>query len=69
MLDSVAALLTYQAAIYFATDAPPPRLGNAHPTVAPYETFQAADGDVVLAAGNDDLCGRSARWGDRNARE
>ena len=55
MLDSVAALLTYQAAIYFATDAPPPRLGNAHPTVAPYETFQAADGDVVLAAGNDDL--------------
>jgi crotonobetainyl-CoA:carnitine CoA-transferase CaiB-like acyl-CoA transferase len=55
MLDSVAALLTYQAAIYFATNAPPPRLGNAHPTVAPYETFQAADGDVVLAAGNDDL--------------
>jgi crotonobetainyl-CoA:carnitine CoA-transferase CaiB-like acyl-CoA transferase len=55
MLDSVAALLTYQAAIYFATGAPPPRLGNAHPTVAPYETFQAADGDVVLAAGNDDL--------------
>jgi crotonobetainyl-CoA:carnitine CoA-transferase CaiB-like acyl-CoA transferase len=55
MLDSVAALLTYQAAIYFATGAPPPRLGNAHPTVAPYETFQASDGDVVIAAGNDDL--------------
>ena len=55
MFDSVAALLTYQAAIYFATGAPPPRLGNAHPTVAPYETFQAADGEVVLAAGNDDL--------------
>ena len=55
MLDSVAALLTYQAAIYFATGAPPARLGNAHPTVAPYETFEAAYGSVVLAAGNDDL--------------
>jgi len=55
MLDSVAALLTYQAGIYFVTGAPPKRHGNAHPTVAPYETFQAADGEVVLAAGNDDL--------------
>jgi glutaryl-CoA transferase len=55
MLDSVAALLTYQAGIYFVTGAPPVRYGNAHPTVAPYETFQAADGEVVLAAGNDEL--------------
>jgi crotonobetainyl-CoA:carnitine CoA-transferase CaiB-like acyl-CoA transferase len=55
MLDSVAALLTYQAGIYFAEGAPPRRVGNAHPTVAPYETFQAKDGEVVLAAGNDDL--------------
>ena len=55
MLDSVAALLTYQAGIYFVTGAPPKRHGNAHPTVAPYETFKAADGEVVLAAGNDDL--------------
>jgi crotonobetainyl-CoA:carnitine CoA-transferase CaiB-like acyl-CoA transferase len=55
MLDSVAALLTYQAGIYFVTGAPPVRHGNAHPTVAPYETFQAADGEVVLAAGNDEL--------------
>ena len=55
MLDSVAALLTYQAGIYFANGAPPQRTGNAHPTVAPYETFRAKDGDVILAAGNDDL--------------
>ena len=55
MLDSITALLTYQAGIFFATGAPPERHGNAHPTVAPYETFQAADGEVVLAAGNDDL--------------
>jgi crotonobetainyl-CoA:carnitine CoA-transferase CaiB-like acyl-CoA transferase len=55
MLDSTSALLTYQAAIYFATGAPPPRLGNRHPTIVPYETFAASDGDFVLAVGNDEL--------------
>ena len=54
MLDSVAALLTYQAGIYFATGRPPERMGNRHPTIAPYETFAASDGDFVLAVGNDD---------------
>ena len=55
MLDSVAALLTYQAGIYFATGTPPGRLGNLHPTITPYETLEAADGDLVVAAGNDQL--------------
>jgi crotonobetainyl-CoA:carnitine CoA-transferase CaiB-like acyl-CoA transferase len=55
MLDSVAALLTYQAGIHFATDLAPGRLGNRHPTIVPYETFAAADGDFVLAVGNDEL--------------
>jgi len=54
MLDTVAALLTYQAGIYFATDTPPVRLGNRHPTIVPYETFSASDGDFVLAVGNDE---------------
>ena len=54
MLDSVAALLTYQAATYFATGSAPARMGNRHPTIVPYETFAAADGDFVLAVGNDD---------------
>jgi crotonobetainyl-CoA:carnitine CoA-transferase CaiB-like acyl-CoA transferase len=54
MLDSVAALLTYQAGIYFATGAAPSRIGNRHPTIVPYETFHASDGDFVLAVGNDD---------------
>src|SRR5437773_2277543 len=53
MLDSVTALLTYQAAIYFATGSAPSRMGNRHPTIVPYETFSAADGDFVLAVGND----------------
>jgi crotonobetainyl-CoA:carnitine CoA-transferase CaiB-like acyl-CoA transferase len=54
MLDTVAALLTYQAGIYFATDVAPVRLGNRHPTIVPYETFAASDGEFVLAVGNDD---------------
>jgi len=55
LLDSVTTLLTYQAGIYFATGTPPPRLGNRHPTIAPYEVFSASDGDFVLAVANDDL--------------
>jgi crotonobetainyl-CoA:carnitine CoA-transferase CaiB-like acyl-CoA transferase len=54
MLDAVAALLTYQAGIYFATGNSPVRLGNRHPTIVPYETFSASDGDFVLAVGTDD---------------
>jgi crotonobetainyl-CoA:carnitine CoA-transferase CaiB-like acyl-CoA transferase len=54
MLDSVAALLTYQAGILFATDTAPRRIGNRHPTIVPYETFSASDGDFVLAVGNDE---------------
>jgi crotonobetainyl-CoA:carnitine CoA-transferase CaiB-like acyl-CoA transferase len=55
MLDSVAALLTYQAGIYFATGSAPVRMGNRHPTIVPYETFRASDGDFVIAVGNDEL--------------
>jgi crotonobetainyl-CoA:carnitine CoA-transferase CaiB-like acyl-CoA transferase len=58
MLDSVAALLTYQAGICFATGQAPPRLGNQHPTIVPYETLPASDGDFVVAAGNDSLFAR-----------
>lgn len=31
----------------------PRRLGNAHPSIAPYESFPCADGEVVIAVGND----------------
>jgi formyl-CoA transferase/CoA:oxalate CoA-transferase len=53
LLDSTAALLSYQAGIFFATGRPPARMGNAHPTIVPYETFEAADGEFVLSVGND----------------
>lgn len=54
MLDATAALLTYQAGIFFATGTTPGRLGNRHPTIVPYETFAASDGEFVVAVGNDD---------------
>jgi formyl-CoA transferase/CoA:oxalate CoA-transferase len=53
LLDSVAALLTYQAGRFFATGEVPVRTGNRHSTIAPYDTFDAADGVLVLAVGND----------------
>lgn len=53
MLDTTAALLTYQAANWFATEKVPPRQGNRHATIAPYETFTTQDGDIVIAVGND----------------
>jgi crotonobetainyl-CoA:carnitine CoA-transferase CaiB-like acyl-CoA transferase len=54
MLDATVALLTYQAGNYFASGEVPARLGNRHPSIVPYETFAASDGEFVLAVGNDD---------------
>jgi len=53
LLDSVAALLTYQASRHFATGEVPTRTGNRHMTIAPYDTYETADGVIVLAVGND----------------
>jgi crotonobetainyl-CoA:carnitine CoA-transferase CaiB-like acyl-CoA transferase len=61
MLDSVASLLTYQAGIVFATGRSPGRLGNRHPSIAPYDTFDTSDGPMVLAVGNDDQWQRFCR--------
>ena len=55
MLDTTAALLTYQAANWFATSKVPQRQGNRHATIAPYETFTTADGEIVIAVGNDGI--------------
>jgi formyl-CoA transferase/CoA:oxalate CoA-transferase len=61
MLDATAALLTYQAGNYFVSGEVPGRLGNRHPTIAPYESFHAADGDFVIAGGNDEIWRRLCR--------
>ena len=61
LLDSVTALLTYQASRHFATGEIPGRSGNRHVTIAPYETFETSDGVLVLAVGNDSLWQRFCR--------
>ncbi|MSQ54021.1 MAG: CoA transferase [Betaproteobacteria bacterium] len=55
LLDSQIALLAYQNTNYFATGAPPRRIGNLHPNIVPYQPFRTSDGDVILACGNDNL--------------
>ncbi len=53
MLDTQAAMLSIMALNYLATGESPPRLGNAHPNIVPYQGFATADGNIVIAAAND----------------
>lgn len=53
LMQSLLSALTNQAASTLATGAPPRRLGNAHPSIAPYAVFHAADRELVIAVGND----------------
>jgi crotonobetainyl-CoA:carnitine CoA-transferase CaiB-like acyl-CoA transferase len=53
MLGGQVALLTYQAGRYFGTGRAPGLAGNRHGSLAPYETFRAADGDVNVACGTE----------------
>jgi crotonobetainyl-CoA:carnitine CoA-transferase CaiB-like acyl-CoA transferase len=52
LLDGQVAAMMNVASEYLITGVPPRRLGNAHPSVVPYQTFPAADGYFVLAVGN-----------------
>ena len=53
LLDVQVACLANQAMNYLATGNAPKRLGNAHPNIVPYQDFPTADGDFILAVGND----------------
>jgi crotonobetainyl-CoA:carnitine CoA-transferase CaiB-like acyl-CoA transferase len=55
LLDSQIALLAYQNTNFFATGQPPRRIGNLHPNIVPYQPFRTADGEVIVACGNDNL--------------
>ena len=65
MYEAVAALLTFNASIYYATGNSPRRRGNEHPTIVPYETFEAADGWINLGVANDDLWQRFCKAAER----
>jgi len=53
MLDTQVAWLSIQAMNYLIGGAPPPRLGNGHPNIVPYQVFATADGHIMLTIGND----------------
>jgi formyl-CoA transferase len=53
LLDAQVAWLANVASNYLVSGRPPGRFGNAHPTIVPYQTFQARDGGFCLAVGND----------------
>lgn len=65
LFDSGVSVLHPHSANFFASGATPARSGNAHPNIAPYDTFATAKGEIFLAVGNDGqfvkLCGLLGR--------
>ena len=59
LLDVQVACLANQAMNYLVAGKAPRRMGNGHPNIVPYQDFPTADGDMVLAIGND---GQFARF-------
>lgn len=53
LFDVCAASLANQAMNYLVSGNTPTRMGNKHPNIAPYETYEASDGFLILAVGND----------------
>ncbi|MDB5589503.1 CaiB/BaiF CoA-transferase family protein [Enterovirga sp.] len=53
LLDTQIAVMGNQAMVHLLTGAPPPRTGNAHTSIVPYQVFPTADGHVIVACGND----------------
>ena len=53
LLDTQVAMLANLGANYLVTGVAPERAGNAHQNIVPYQVFEAADGHLILAVGND----------------
>ncbi len=69
LLDTQVAVIGNQAMVHLLTGRPPPRTGNAHTSIVPYQVFPSADGHIIIACGNDGqfrkLCGLLGRpWAD-----
>ena len=58
LLDATVASLVNQSSTYLVSGTVPGRMGNAHPTVVPYQAFATAKGHIILAIGNDGQFGR-----------
>ncbi len=53
LLASLLGALVNQGSAYTAGGVVPHRMGNAHPSISPYELYDASDGQLVIAVGND----------------
>ncbi|GAA1741080.1 CoA transferase [Microbacterium paludicola] len=53
LLSSLQGALANQASAHLGAGASPTRMGNMHPSIAPYELLQCADGPFAIACGND----------------
>lgn len=53
LLDTQVGVLANQALAYLVSGMVPHRMGNAHPTVVPYQAFPTSDGHMIIAVGND----------------
>src|SRR5712691_3786952 len=53
LLDSAVAMLANLGMSYLALGIETPRFGNSHPSIAPYETLRASDGEIAVAVGTD----------------
>ena len=53
LLDTQLAMLANLGANYLCTGTAPGRMGNAHQNIVPYQVFEASDGHLILAVGND----------------
>ncbi|MCL6677808.1 CoA transferase [Sphingomonas sp. RG327] len=66
LFDTQLAMLANQASNALIGGEDPPRQGNTHPNIVPYQTFEASDQRIIIAVGNDRqfarlaaLCGHS----------
>ena len=55
MMDAVVAVVENAMARYWVSGEDPGPIGNRHPAIAPFSTFATADGEIVIACGNDAL--------------
>jgi crotonobetainyl-CoA:carnitine CoA-transferase CaiB-like acyl-CoA transferase len=53
LLDAQVASISHVAMMYLVSGRQPPRLGNVSPITCPWQSFECADGQIVVAVGND----------------
>ncbi|MFN4283544.1 MAG: CaiB/BaiF CoA transferase family protein [Alphaproteobacteria bacterium] len=66
LLDTQIAWMSYLAQYTLISGENPPRLGNSHPTIVPYDVFPSSDGHLILAVGNDGQFQRFCKFAGRD---